>query len=308
MITTINSTRGRKAGRILGRAPRVFRLGLFTGLLALLLIACDGSDNSTATSTAQANVTTLSPLTMEALQRQRTVRIYLPPSYDSSEQRYPVLYMHDGQNLFDDATSFVGEWGVDETLNGLAASHGLEVIVVGIDHGGDQRMTELNPYDHEKFGAGEGAAYLRFVVEQLKPQIDRDYRTLPDRDNTAIMGSSMGGLISHYAINRYPQVFSKAGIFSPAYWVGPQILPMAEQAAPQDARLYLLMGGREGDEMVQNFERMGEILSRSLPAGSWQAKLAADGEHNEKFWRGELADALLWLFQRENFAAQTVGE
>lgn len=304
MSTTTTSTRAHRAALSSWRAACT----VAAALLAALLAACDGHDGTTAASTAQANVTVLSPLQMEALQRQRSVRIYLPPSYDSSERRYPVLYMHDGQNLFDDATSFVGEWGVDETLNALAESHHLELIVVGIDHGDDHRITELNPFDHEKFGAGEGEAYLRFVVEQLKPQIDRDYRTLPDRNNTAIMGSSMGGLISHYAINRYPQVFSKAGIFSPAYWVGPQILPLTEQATPADARLYLLMGGREGEEMVENFAQMGELLSRSLPAERWRAKLVAEGEHNEGFWRGELAEAVLWLFEGENFAASASGE
>ncbi|SEA08901.1 alpha/beta hydrolase [Microbulbifer marinus] len=304
MSTTTTSTRAHRAALSSWRVACT----VAAALLAALLAACDGHDGTTAASTAQANVTVLSPLQMEALQRQRSVRIYLPPSYDSSERRYPVLYMHDGQNLFDDATSFVGEWGVDETLNALAESHHLELIVVGIDHGDDHRITELNPFDHEKFGAGEGEAYLRFVVEQLKPQIDRDYRTLPDRNNTAIMGSSMGGLISHYAINRYPQVFSKAGIFSPAYWVGPQILPLTEQATPADARLYLLMGGREGEEMVENFAQMGELLSRSLPGERWRAKLVAEGEHNEGFWRGELAEAVLWLFEGENFAASASGE
>ncbi|MFC6633216.1 alpha/beta hydrolase [Microbulbifer taiwanensis] len=283
--------------------------GLLAGFLAALLVACDSSDTDTVASTAQENVSTQPPLTIETLQRERHVRIYLPPSYADSDRRYPVLYMHDGQNLFDDATSFVGEWGVDETLNALAESHGLELIVVGIDHGGDHRMTELNPFDNDRFGKGQGDAYLDFVVGQLKPRVDRDYRTLPDRDNTAIMGSSMGGLISHYAIGRHPQVFSKAGIFSPAYWVGPQIFSRAEQKLPADTRLYLLMGGREGEDMVGNFEQMGKLLARRHPTEGWRAKLVESGEHNEGFWRSELAEAILWLFDPgESFATRPGAE
>ncbi|WP_323847419.1 alpha/beta hydrolase [Microbulbifer magnicolonia] len=285
--------------------PGLWRLPL-AGLLAALLVACESRDAETPASTALANVSTLPSLTMESLQRERNIRVYLPPSYGSADKRYPVLYMHDGQNLFDDATSYVGEWGVDEILNGLAESRGLELIVVGIDHGGDWRMTELNPFDHEKFGDGQGDAYLDFVVDQLKPLVDSQYRTLPDRANTAIMGSSMGGLISHYAISRHPQVFSKAGIFSPAYWAGPQIFDTAERQLPGDARLYLLMGGKEGPTMVDGFENMGEILTRSHPQQGWRAKLVAEGDHNEAFWRGELGEAILWLFEPdENFATRS---
>lgn len=280
---------------------------ILAGAFATLLGACN-RDTTTATSTALANVSALPPLTMESLQRERSIRIYLPPSYDQSDRRYPVLYMHDGQNLFDDATAYAGEWGVDETLDALAGSHGLELIVVGIDNGGDHRMTELNPFDHEDFGSAEGDAYLDFVVEQLKPLIDGKYRTLPDRANTAIMGSSMGGLISHYAINRHPQVFGKAGVFSPSYWAGPQMLDTAEQQLPEDTRLYLLVGGKEGPDMVGGFEQMGEILALSHPAQGWHAKLVAEGDHNEAFWRGELAEAILWLFGPENFATRPGAE
>src|SRR6185369_7256568 len=107
-----------------------------------------------------------------------------------SERRYPVIYMHDGQNLFDDATSYAGEWGVDETLNELARSHGFEAIVVGIDNGQDRRMTELNPWDNPRFGKAEGAAYMSFIVDVVKPYVDARYRTRSDAQSTAIIGSS----------------------------------------------------------------------------------------------------------------------
>ncbi|HEY8570154.1 alpha/beta hydrolase [Microbulbifer sp.] len=194
---------------------------MYKKLAQVLILMLGASAQLTAatpaatSSTAQANVQVMPAIAMDSLQRARTYRIYLPSGYEESDRRYPVLYMHDGQNLFDDATSYVGEWGVDESLNQLAQTCGLEVIVVGIDHGDKLRMTELNPYDNERFGSGEGNAYVDFLVKELKPRIDREYRTLADRDHTAIMGSSMGGLISNHAINRYPDIFGMAGFFLP---------------------------------------------------------------------------------------------
>ena len=138
--------------------------------------------------TAGPGVRVLPPMTIPGLGRERTIRLYLPPGYDASTKRYPVLYMHDGQNLFDDATSYVGEWGVDEALDALAAD-GLELIVVGIDHGGEKRFNELSPVSHPRFGAGENRQYTDFVVNVLKPHIDATYRTRPEREHTGIMGS-----------------------------------------------------------------------------------------------------------------------
>ncbi len=166
---------------------------------------------------------------MPSLERTRTLRIYLPPSYVTSDRRYPVIYMHDGQNLFDAASSFAGEWGVDETLDALARTHRFEAIVVGIDNGGDKRMNELNAWPHREFGAAEGAQYLAFVVDVVKPHIDQHYRTEPDRGSTAIIGSSMGGLASHYAIQARPDVFGMAGVLSPSYWVARPIFDKASR-------------------------------------------------------------------------------
>src|ERR1700680_1042692 len=199
---------------------------------AVLAVACNAlalaaggvaSGEAGKPSTAQPNVYVLpTPFVIPDLNRERTVRIYLPPGYTHGKRRYPVLYMHDGQNLFDEATAnAAGEWGVDEKLNALAKSRGLKGIVVGIDHGGAERSHELNSWDNPEFGKGEGAQYLSFIVDVLKPWIDQHSRTLRDRRHTMIMGSSMGGLISSYAISRYPQVFGGAGIFSPAYWLPP---------------------------------------------------------------------------------------
>ena len=117
--------------------------------------------------------------------------------------------MHDGQNLFDKNTSGYGEWKVDEALDKLYREKGLKLIVVGIDHGGSERLNEYSPFKNEKYGGGKGDAYLDFVVNTLKPYIDSNYRTLSDKKNTGIMGSSMGGLISHYAALKFPKFLEK---------------------------------------------------------------------------------------------------
>jgi predicted alpha/beta superfamily hydrolase len=198
--------------------------------------------------TARPTVSVLSEeFQMTELGRSRKVWIYLPPGYSSGSSRYPVLYMHDGQNVFDNATSFVGEWGVDETLDSLNALGDKDVIVVAVDHGGDRRFDEYSPWKNAKYGGGEGGKYVDFLVKTLKPYIDSHYRTIPDRLNTAIAGSSMGGLISLYAILKYPDVFSKAGIFSPAFWVAPEAYAFIAQAPPlrPDSRLYFVIGAQE---------------------------------------------------------------
>jgi len=236
------------------------------------------------------------PFTIPGLNRQRTVRLYLPPSYASApERRYPVIYMHDGQNLFDDATSYAGEWGVDETLDAMARARGFEAIVVGIDNGADKRMAELNPFDHPQFGPGEGEAYVSFIVQVLKPHIDAHYRTQPGRASTAVFGSSMGGLISDYAIRRHPGVFGKAGVFSPAYWTAPRIWDYAAaHPLPADARVYLYMGGEEGEQMVSLAQRMAGVLQSQRTPHVFH--LLPNGQHNEPTWRGVFPLAVHWLF------------
>ena len=255
--------------------------------------------------TAQTNVHILSPLTIPVLNRQRTIRLYLPPGYETSRKRYPVLYMHDGQNLFDAATSYAGEWGVDETLNELAKTKSLELIVVGIDNGAELRIHELNPWDNEKFGKGEGKQYMAFVVDVVKPYIDAHYRTRPDRANTAIMGSSMGGLISHYAIAAYPKVFGKAGIFSPAYWLAPPIFDdPAESHLSNDAKLYFYAGGKEGDNAMPGMTQMETDMNRMVtalrkaghPSGNLAVHVNPDAQHNEAAWREEFPRAIAWLY------------
>ena len=239
-------------------------------------------------------------LAMPGLGRERTLRLYLPPSYESApDKRYPVIYMHDGQNLFDDATSYAGEWGVDETMDAFARTRGFEAIVVGIDNGGEERIHELSPWTNPKYGAAQGEQYMAFVVDVVKPFVDTHYRTRPDREDTAIAGSSMGGLISHFALLRYPQVFGKAAIFSPSYWYSNEVYVQTKAHPwPAGTRSYFYIGGREGDESVADVQRMLPLLATPDHAVRDVAlHVEPDAEHNERAWRAEFPRAVAWLFE-----------
>lgn len=224
------------------------------------------------------------------------LRVYLPPGYASGTRRYPVLYMFDGQNLFDDATSYVGEWGVDEAMDALARETGFEAIVVGVDHGGERRFNELIPYANWRYAPNQGVDFVDALVREVKPFIDATYRTRDGRGDTAILGSSLGGLAADYAIHRYPGVFSRAGVFSPSYWVSQSPFEIARAAPlPAGSRVYLFMGGREGAENVAHVERMATLL-RAHDADGVALRIDPDAEHNERAWRGVFPEAVRWLF------------
>jgi len=231
------------------------------------------------------------------LKRQRRIWIYLPAGYDNNvnNSRYDVLYMHDGQNLFDDATSFSGEWGVDEALDSSKA----QLIVVGIDNGGDKRMNEYNPYDHTRFGAGEGNAYVDFIVKTLKPFIDKNYRTKKGKENTLISGSSMGGLISMYAILKYPKIFGGAGIFSPSFWIAPDIYKLMKLKGKKvKANLYFFAGKLEGESMVPDMLKAFSTMA-SVSKSKMQSVIRDEGKHNESTWRKEFPQALYFMTRGE---------
>lgn len=276
----------------------------FICLMVLCLVAAcsEGPKVNEQHSTAAPNVQVLPfEFVLDGLDRQRTVRLYLPPDYDSSSELYPVLYMQDGQNLFDDKTAYAGEWGVDETLNQVAQQQGLKFIAVGVDNGGDKRMNEYSPWENKRFGPAEGELYMDFIVEVVKPYIDNNYRTLSDPQHTAIVGSSMGGLIAHYALHAYPQVFAKALLFSPSYWYSPQVFEFTQtHKAALDARIYVMFGDKEGDGMVVDTGRMErQLKQQGHPRQNMHFKRVVDGEHNESLWRQEFPAALMWLFAPE---------
>lgn len=260
-------------------------------------------------STSTENVFVLSEdFEMPQLKRKRRVWMYLPPNYESSNKSFPVLYMHDGQNIFDASSSYSGEWGVDETLNKLFNEKGLELIVVGIDNGQSLRLDEYSPWENEKYGGGQGDAYLEFVVETLKPYIDQHYNILPEKANTAIMGSSMGGLISHYAGMKYSDVFGKVGVFSPAFWFAPGINEYTKTHGNiKDSRFYFLAGGKEGgnesfkeiNETVTGMNAIRDILiAEGFPTDNIKSKVVPEGKHNEELWKNSFGEAIEWLFNK----------
>jgi len=256
-------------------------------------------------STAAANVEIISTnFYMPQLNRTRRIWMYFPPGYETSALNYPVLYMHDGQNLFDVSTAFSGEWEVDETLN-LLASQGRQVpLVVGIDNRGGDRIGEYTPWSNTQYGGGDGEKYLQFIVQTLKPYIDLNYRTLPDRENTGIMGSSLGGLISHYGALSYQDVFSKAGLFSPSYWYSDSIWIFTHnQVKNQDMRFFQLCGTNESTGMVADMQRMNDsLLNIGFEQNNIRNKIVNAGQHNEKLWREAFEEAYLWLFDPYAFS------
>jgi predicted alpha/beta superfamily hydrolase len=228
------------------------------------------------------------------LDRHRRVWIYLPENYSSSKKKYPVLYMQDGQNVFDDATSAYGEWGVDEALDSLGKQH-KEIIVVAIDNGADKRMNEYSPYDTEEYGKGEGSQYVDFLVQTLKPFIDKHYRTMKDEKNTFIAGSSMGGLISFYAVLKYPKVFGGAGVFSPSFWIAPQLKHIEPGHAKKvKGKIYFYAGQAEGEHMVPDMLNVFEQM-RIHSKAKMQTVIRADGKHNEPTWRNEFPLFYKWI-------------
>ncbi len=225
------------------------------------------------------------------LKRKRRVWIYLPQGYASSKSRYPVLYMHDGQNVFEDTTSFSGEWGVDECLDSMKK----KCIVVAVDHGSSKRINEYCPYDMERFGKGEGNQYVDFLAKTLKPYIDRRYRTLKGRKNTFVAGSSMGGILSMYAVLKYPTVFGGAGVFSPAFWVGPKIFDdIRKKGQTVNARIYFYGGKQEGESMIPDMLKAFTGMAK-VSRSKMTTVIRDDGQHNEARWRMEFPLFYQWL-------------
>lgn len=245
---------------------------------------------------------------MPQFNRDRRIWIYLPPDYETSQKNYPVIYMHDGQNLFDEATSFLGvEWKVDETLNTLAEESVEVPIVIGIDNGGLYRIDEYTPWANPTYGGGQGKLYTDFIIETLKLFVDENYRTLKERENTAIWGSSLGGLISFYAGLKYQDIFSKIGVFSPSFWFSDSVYLFAEEMGKQqDMRIFLMAGDQESGATVHDMQAMYDtLLNVGFTTDELNIKVVPNGQHNEFLWQQEFRETYLWLF---NFFAYAIEE
>jgi predicted alpha/beta superfamily hydrolase len=241
--------------------------------------------------------------------RERKVRVYLPVGYAESGKAYPVLYMHDGQNLYrDEDASFGTSWGLSDYLDGT----GLGLIVVGIDccPEGYGRLNEYGPWVNptvgqellgvpEPFG-GEGGAYIDWIVRELKPLIDGRYRTLAD--DTGMAGSSMGGLISTYAACLYPQVFRRVAAVSSAYWFSQPEMEVVVRRSDLSAveRFYMDVGTHEGSSAserlryVESSQAMYELLREKVRQVRFD--VAEGAEHNEAAWRRRVPEMLGFLY------------
>jgi predicted alpha/beta superfamily hydrolase len=200
--------------------------------------------------------------------------------------------MLDGQNLFDDTTSFYGEWEVDESIIKLTSS--LKPVVIGIDHGGSERINELTPYPHDKYGGGDAYLLLEWITNQLMPFIRSKYGLQINPEHCAIAGSSLGGLFSHYAILKRPDLFRYAGVFSPSYWYNKDVYQETNsQIATAKRFMYLSAGDNEDETMIPNLKKMVDILNKH-PNISLETKTIVDGEHNEKQWKTSFPEFLNW--------------
>jgi predicted alpha/beta superfamily hydrolase len=241
----------------------------------------------------------------------RDISVYVPPSLargESGDRRYPVIYFHDGQNMFDSHTSYVGEWQADETLEKLSADDGIEAIAVGIPNAGEERLDEYSPWSgrtgyRERKSLGTGDAYLKWLVEDVKPLVDRSFPTRLDRAGTGTMGSSLGGLISLYAGVKYPELFGFIGAMSPSVrWHNSKIMELYEAwpASTQRPRIYMDMGGREWRGAFAEVRELREVLEQHGWVEGIDLRHIEDryGRHHEDSWAKRLPDALRFLLNK----------
>ena len=231
------------------------------------------------------------------LRNRRDVDVYLPLSYATGRRRYPVVYMHDGQNLSDPTTAFAGTWQLDATLDDLAR-RGVEAVVVGVHNMGEKRLGEYSPFPDRKLGGGNADKYLAFLTDTLKPRIDRLFRTARGAQRTATVGSSMGGLFSVYALLRRPDVFALGGIMSPALWFGRSgLFDFVESARHPRGRVYLDVGTAEGAATLRDARTLKAMLEQKGAREGESLLYVEDrgGRHEEAAWGRRLPGALEFL-------------
>ncbi|MEM6457682.1 MAG: alpha/beta hydrolase-fold protein [Acidobacteriota bacterium] len=246
--------------------------------------------------------------------RRRPLGVWLPPSYDANTaRRYPVLYALDGQNSFDDATSFAGSWRLGATMARLAES-GREAIVVLVPNAGEHRMHEYSPFPHAPHGGGGAAAYLDHLVDAVRPEIDSAFRTRVEPSATGLFGSSLGGLFALYAFMRRPDVFGLCGAFSPSLWFGRRrVFRMlrrdlrARRRAAGRGRIYLDVGTRERPDwwgsqryslLVRRLALMLRLRGYRRARGQRGGVARGDG-HSEAVWAARAPAALAFLLATE---------
>jgi len=237
------------------------------------------------------------------LEPERTLIVYVPPDYErDTHQRYPVLYMHDGQNLFDSSTAFAGnEWRLDDTAEELIEQGAIEpLIIVGIYNTGEQRIHEYTPTADAKLGGGKADLYGRMLVEEIRPFIDGTYRTLRAAENTGLGGSSLGGLVTLHLGLKYPQIFGKLAILSPSVWWDNKVILREIEQLPQrpDLKIWLDMGTEEGGMALEDTEMLRDAMSaKGWSVGQDLAYSEILGAtHSENSWAERVGPFLQFLF------------
>jgi predicted alpha/beta superfamily hydrolase len=244
----------------------------------------------------------------------RHVSVWLPPGYalpENASRRYPVLYMHDGQNAFDPATAFLGrEWHADEVATEAIRRGAMPpVIIVGIwntpervsDYTPDEDLEEKRGDNKPQGRGGKGERYLRWIVEELKPFIDSNYRTQPGRETTAIMGSSLGGIISLAAAERNPEVFGCVAAVSPSLWWNKgSVIERWQKRTPDVCRLWVDMGDRERAGLTDALKRF-EAAAQPTCRSRLHAEIVPGGRHDEPSWSARLGRILMYLFAESDW-------
>ena len=237
---------------------------------------------------------------MPQLQKTRKVWALLPADYYTTTKKYPVLYLHDAQNLFDEKAPF-GNWEIDKKMAVLAEYGRGDLIIIAIENGHEDRINEyiLDANTIAKNAAGK--KYIRFLADTLKPYVDSVYRTLPEREHTGIGGSSLGGLISIYSGFLYPEVYSKLMIFSPSLWLNPMYdFPLLNFKYPFNTKIYMYGGAKEGSRMVEHIQEFRDLMEYGENIYSVQfdfkVSINPEGKHQEFYWSQEFPKAIEWLF------------
>lgn len=234
------------------------------------------------------------------LQKTRRVWALLPHDYHDNTDRYPVLYLQDAQNLFNESSEF-GNWEIDKKLSILAEYGRGDVIIVAVEHGEKDRAKEYTLGPNKVLNGSEGKKMIRFMADTLKTYIDKRYRTQPGRETTGIGGSSLGGLISIYAGFLYPEVYSKLMIFSPSLWAAPTLtFPMLPLLDPFVSKVYMYAGDNESAHLVTHVrsfvQRMQQQVAHIEAELIFKTSFRAGGQHREFYWAQEFPRALEWLF------------
>lgn len=210
----------------------------------------------------------------------RKVRIFLPDNYKS--QKLPLLVMLDAQNLFNEKTSYAGEWKVDETISSFPLNQ--QSLVIAVDHGNELRMEELTPFKNQKYGGGKADQFLNWIMNQVLPQIIEQHQLNINSNKRAIAGSSLGGLFAHYAAIQHSQYFQTAGVFSPSFWWSKDIYSFTEkEAVSSNQHFFFTAGTKESDDMLTDMKKMHDLMVQKRISVSYLVKEGA--QHNESQWR-----------------------